>query len=177
MANVNDMPKDAAAAAEAAEKKEFDERPPSITDQKKMLYEQMRALEKLEAQNAYGARELTPKGRLMDTAELERKNPHLHYRWLNLRHETKMLQRVTEGYVRVPQEEGGRALGSEFALFALPKHKAEERTRQQEALTASRLKSVSAEMEAHAEEIARYARDVRGLKIKAEDILNTSLRR
>lgn len=174
---VHTRPADAVQADAAAEKQEFESRPLSNPEKKKMLVEQIRALEALEAREVLGARDLTPKQRLMDSTKLEDKHPDKHFRWVNVHNDAKAEQRRAEGYVAVDEEmakdTGCRTrLGSEMVLMSIPKHVRDARIRRQDELTARRQGTASeGEMREMAERVAEDVSRRTGRNIPVERIL------
>jgi hypothetical protein len=171
---VHTRPPEAVQADAAAEKTEFDSRPVSNTDKKRMLVQQIKALEALEAREKLGARRLTPKQQLMDFTALEDKHPDKHFRWVNTSVATKAHQRQQEGYVAVDDSmaEGTGVeirLGSEFTLMHIPKSKAQARVTAQDRLNSERLGANGNEMREVAERVA-HDLSKRGLNVPVERI-------
>lgn len=89
-------------------------------------------LDGLEAKGVHGARVLLPKERMFDMTEWNAANPHLKGRFVPVDNKEKMEQRKAEGYVAVPDSEGGRRLGDSYVFMAIPRAAAETRVRRQE---------------------------------------------
>src|SRR5215203_2047415 len=104
--------------------------PQSATEKKQALDAMSAQLAHIEAQVLSGAPDLTPKDVLLDLSDLVAKNPHLHYRWVNIRAPGKADTRRTNGYLRLPADEGGREVGGELAIFVTTKRLHEHRVAQ-----------------------------------------------
>jgi hypothetical protein len=172
---VHTRPPEAVASDAAAEKAEFEARPLTTPEKKRMLVEQIKALEALEAREKLGARNLTPKQKLMDFTELEDKHPDRHFRWVNTQNEAKAEQRRQEGYVAVDDEmakgTGCRTrLGNEFTLMTIPKSQAEARKAREAKLTSERMGNVGSEMREIAEQVSQTIAKRFGKHVSPEQI-------
>lgn len=113
-----------------------------------------------EAKEVLGAPTRTPKGLLLDARDTqEAVGPDKHVRWLNLKDPNKVAARQLEGYVRVPESEGGKALGDEMATFAIDRKRYDARVAAQEAEGKRRLVAHKTDMERLAENTAKVLRD------------------
>lgn len=172
MSNLNLTPKPVVAAAEANEAKIAEAvENASIPERRRKLVAEMRYLESIEARQVAGARVLTPKQVLMDTTELEAKNPDTHYRWGNQMNKEKMEARKQQGYEVVPESEGGRRLGDEMVLLRIPRERAEAIQRRYDNSTASRLESFKSDHQAAVENVARELRDRHGIRVDPKKLL------
>lgn len=172
---VHTRPAEAVASDAAAEKKEFEDRPIPTHEKKRMLVEQIKALEALEAREKLGARQLTPKQHLMDFTKLEDRHKDLHFRWVNTNNEAKAEQRLQEGYRAVDDEmaqgTGCRTrLGNEFTLMFIPKKQAELRVARERKLTSERMGAVGSEMQEIAEQVSHVLQKRFGKHIPADRI-------
>lgn len=123
-------------------------------------------LSRVEDTSMIGAPTRTPKGNLLDARSTSEKlGPTKHVRWLNLKDPNKVASRQMEGYVRVPESEGGKMLGDEMATFAIPTEKFNARVAAQEAENRRRLVSHKTDMEKLAENTARILRDQHGISV------------
>lgn len=119
-----------------------------------------------EAQTVPGAPVRTPKEMMLDATSTQKAvGPEVHVRWLNLRNPDKVAMRKAEGYVRVPESEGGKQIGDEMATFAISRRAHDARVAAQEAETQRRLKSHKTDMEVLAENTARILKDKHGLDV------------
>lgn len=128
-------------------------------------------LRKVEAQTLSGAPDLTPKDVLLDLSDLQAKHPDMHFRWGNIKAPGKQQQRRLDGYIRLPESEGGRELGGEVAVFVTSKKIFEMRTERIKKLNKARLQAHRAEVEQAVESVAKELRDKYGLKIDTKRIL------
>lgn len=136
------------------------------------LKAQRKALAETEAKTGNpGAIPLTPKEILLDAREAIDKNPDKRVRWVNIKDPAKARARVANGYVRIPEAEGGKHLGDELALFAVPKKKYEETIAMQQQLNKDRLSQHNREMERMADEVAKVLRDKHGIRMSGEKLL------
>lgn len=122
-----------------------------------------------EAQTVPGAPSRTPKERMLDASSTqEALGPEVHVRWLNMKNPDKVAMRQAEGYVRVPESEGGKALGDEMATFAISRKARDARVAAQEAENKRRLVSHKTDMEKLAENTARILKDQHGITVNPE---------
>lgn len=113
-----------------------------------------------------GAFDRTPKGKMLDASSTEKSvGPDKRVRWLNLKDPNKVAMRQQEGYVRVPESEGGKVLGDEMATFAIPRERHEARVAAQNAENKRRLVAHKTDMERLAENTARVLRDQHGISV------------
>lgn len=114
-----------------------------------------------------GAMPNAPTGQILDASGASAANPDKRFRWVSA---NKAMRRQVEGYVRVPEVEGGKQVGN-LILMALPREVYDARVAAVKRLNAERLKSHVREMEEAAEGLAKYLRDEKGINVRAEDIL------
>lgn len=130
--------------------------------------------EKLERQERTtgmgGAVSRTPKEALLEAPEAQAKNPDKHLRWVNTKDPQKAESRLNEGYVKLSEEEGGRNIGSELALMAIPRQKYEEKVQAQQERTQQMLVAHRADVERAAEAVARELRDRHGMRVRDRDL-------
>jgi len=129
-----------------------------LADRKATLELQMKELQEQENKTVFGAPSRTPKQRMLDTKELQEKDPDHHYRFVNIKDPNKASQRIEEGYTRVPVEEGGRNLGDEFTLMKIPRSKYEWRIKGQERRNMELLTQHEREVEAVADQLLAQLR-------------------
>jgi hypothetical protein len=132
----------------------------------------MDELNRLEATTGpSGAIPRSTKAILLDKTEAEAKNPDKRIRWVNLANQEKALLRtVVQGYVRLPEQQGGRQVGN-LVLCALPRDVYEERVEQQKKIQAERLSAKVTDMEEAFEGIARLFQDRYGMKLDVKRLL------
>lgn len=130
-----------------------------------------KALAHVEAQSLSGAPELTPKEIMLDLSDLKAKHPDKHFRWVNIKAPGVAERRRLDGYLRLPESEGGRELGGEVAVFVTTERLHEHRVAQIEKLTKDRLSAHRAEVEQAAEAVARELRDKHGLRVDVGRLL------
>lgn len=130
-----------------------------------------KALDHLEAQHLSGTPDLTPKEVLLDLSDLQQKHPEMHFRFVNIKAPGKADRRRLDGYIRLPESEGGREVGGEVAVFVTSKKIFDMRVQRVKDLNKARLQAHRAEVEGAVEAIARELRDKYGLKIDAARIL------
>lgn len=123
-------------------------------------------LNRVEATTIPGAPSRTPKGQMLDATDTQAKvGPTKHVRWLNLKDPGKIASRQMDGYVRVPESEGGKQLGDEMATFAIPIEKYDARVSAQKDENKRRLVSHKTDMERLAENTARVLKDQHGISV------------
>lgn len=135
------------------------------------LEAQRKQLQNIEDKNVPGLRVRTPRAKMLDISEVQKKHPDKHLRWVSIREEEKAEARKEEGYTRLTAEEGGRQIGKELVLMGIPKEVAQQRKRDQEERNALLLDAHKVTMRNEAESAARYLRDQAGLKVDADTIL------
>lgn len=115
-----------------------------------------------------------PKQMLFDKKDLDKRHPDKRLHWVNLRNTDKVLSRTADGWSRLPEDEnnGGRHLGDEYAVFALPREEYERRVQNQRRLHAQRLGTNRDEFEKSVEATSRMLRDKYGINIPPERLLN-----
>lgn len=118
-----------------------------------------------------GAVSLTPKAQMLDARDVQERHPDKVLRWVNIRDRQKAEARQLAGYVRLSEDEGGRHLGDELALMAIPKKQHEARREAIKQLNDERMRAHHTAMENMAESVARMARDQFGVKIDPRRIL------
>ena len=128
-------------------------------------------LDQIEKAEIPGATVLTPKAQMLDASDVERQHPDKFIRWVNIRDRQKAEARQLTGYVRLSEDEGGRHLGDELALVAIPKKQHEARTEAIKKLNDERMRAHHTAMEQMAESVARMARDQYGIKLDPRRIL------
>ncbi|CAB4165134.1 hypothetical protein UFOVP1537_3 [uncultured Caudovirales phage] len=121
-----------------------------------------------EMQNIPGAYDNTPKQTMLNAKDVQEANPDKRVRWLNLRNPDKMSSRLAEGYTRMPKEEGGRSLGDEMALFAIPRSAYDRRVAYQNAENDRRTTAHNKEWERIADGVAKELRDKHGISVDPE---------
>lgn len=136
-----------------------------------MGLEDLKALREKEAREVPGLKLRTPRQRLLDAREVQAKHPDKHVRWVNIKDGEKAETRKEDGYRRLTSEEGGRQIGDQGALFAIPKEQAAEKRAEIKAENLSRLDAHKAAMMRAAEEGAKALRDKAGLNVSAERLL------
>lgn len=123
-------------------------------------------LKRREATEITGAPVRMPKQQLLDASDTQEKvGPEKHVRWLNMKDPNKVSSRQMEGYVRVPESEGGKALGDEMATFAIPTVKRDARVAAEKEENKRRLMSHKTDMERLAESTAKVLRDKHGITV------------
>ena len=131
-----------------------------------VILEIQKKLAAQEATTVLGAPSRTPKERMLDASSTQEKlGPEAHVRWLNLRNPDKVAMRQAEGYVRVPESEGGKAIGDEMATFAISRKSYDARVAAQEAENKRRLVAHKSDMEKLAENTARVLKDQHGIDV------------
>lgn len=159
------------AAAEAAGLKQEAEKGQQQAEAKQKLDLLTEALRHVEAQHLSGAPDLTPKDVLLDLSDLQAKHPEMHFRWTNIKAPGKADRRRLDGYIRLPESEGGRELGGEVAIFVTSKKIYDMRVDRIIKMNKQRLQAHRAEVEQAVEAVARELRDKYGLKIDTKRIL------
>lgn len=113
----------------------------------------------------------TPKQTLFDARDVEAKHPDKRLRWVNLRNPDKVAARIAEGYVRLAEADGGRHLGGDYALFAMPRDAYNRKMRAIAQVDEMRLHMHKTEFERVVENVARELRDKHGVNITAEELM------
>lgn len=129
------------------------------------------ALRHIEAQTLSGAAVLTPKDILLDLSDLQVNHPDRHFRWVNIKAPGNADRRRLNGWLRLPESEGGREIGGEVAVFVTTMRMHEHNVAKLKKENKQRLNAHRAEVENAVEAVARELRDKYGLKIDAERIL------
>lgn len=138
----------------------------SVTDARAQLGEMQAALDRFERTTGQsGAVPLATKQMLLDASDVVKRHPNLRLRWVNVNNREKAEMRQHNGYVRLPDSEGGRQVGN-LALFACSQGTYEARVKQYDELHKSRLTQHNREVGAEAEAIERIMRDRYGVKVK-----------
>lgn len=159
-------------AAGAAKEAAQDAAAKSTQDAKKQNLDLLsETLRHIEAQTLSGAPTLTPKEVLLDLSDLKAKHPDRHFRWVNIKAPGNADRRRLDGFIRLPESEGGRELGGEVAIFVTTKRIHEHREAEIKKANKQRLNAHRAEVENAVEAVARELRDKYGLKIDADRIL------
>lgn len=135
------------------------------------LQAQKKVLDEVEARTVPGAPTLTPKQQMLDASDVEKRHPDKVIRWVNIRDPQKAESRRVEGYVRLSEAEGGRSLGNDLALMAIPRAAHEAKVQAIRKLNDERLNAHRREMESVAESVAKQMRDRYGVSIDASRIL------
>lgn len=117
-----------------------------------------------------GAVPLTPKQTMLDASEVQTKHPDKHLRWVSMRDANKVATRKAEGYTVLPVAEGGKTLGDEMVLMAIPRELYEQRVARQDAENKRRLSQHTKEWESLAENTARMLRDKHGINVSPEQL-------
>lgn len=146
---------------------------PSVSEAKSNLDSLTKALNHLEAQQLSGAPTLTPKDVMLDLSDLKKQHPDKHFRWVNIKSPGAADMRRVNGYIRVPESEGGRQLGDELAIFACSQGNKDRQLANHKRLNEARLLAHKADVEKIADDIARELRDKHGIKVNAERLLIT----
>lgn len=136
-----------------------------------MGIEDLKALREKENKEVPGLKLRTPRQRILDAREVQAKHPDKHVRWVNIKDPEKAEARKEDGYQRLTSEEGGRQIGDQAALFAIPKEQAESKRDEIRQENLARLDAHKASMMRAAEEGARTLRDKAGLNVSAERLL------
>ena len=135
------------------------------------LRAQQAQLNRIEEKEVPGVRVRTPRARMLDARDVQKKHPDKHVRWVSIREDEKAESRKEEGYQRLTSEEGGKQIGKELALFAIPREKAVERIEEQQERNAMLLDAHKHEMRREVESAARYLRDNKGFSVDPDKIL------
>lgn len=143
-----------------------------MADKKQELREAQEALARQERTTGQsGAVPRMPKEAMLDASDVQAQHPDKHLRWVNTRNAEKAESRKLEGYERLSEAEGGRALGTELALFAIPKARHDARVREQNERSAALMTAHRAEVERAAESAARELRDRHGVRVRERDLI------
>lgn len=132
---------------------------------------ELQELRRVEEKTIPGLVIRTPKQRLLNAHEVQMKHPDKHVRWVNIKDPEKAEARKEEGYQRLTSEEGGKQIGDQGALFAIPRAVAEEKRKAIRDENSRRLNAHVNDMRAAAEAGARMLRDQAGLSVSAERLL------
>lgn len=136
-----------------------------MSDTVKDIAEKLKRQEEITVPGAFTR---TPKAQMLDASSTqEAVGPDKHVRWLNLKDGNKVAVRQMEGYVRVPESEGGKALGDEMATFAIDRKRHDARVSAQQEENTRRLASHKTDMEKVAESTARILRDKYNISVDA----------
>lgn len=130
-----------------------------------------RTLNEIEAKTLSGAPTLTPKEVLLDLSDLKAKYPDKVVRWVNVRAPGVADRRRLDGYIRLPESDGGRELAGEVAVFITSQRLHDVRVEKIKKMNKDRLHAHKAEVENIAEGIVRELRDRYGLRVPIERLL------
>lgn len=134
----------------------------------------IKKLKRQEELEVHGAPNNTPKQQILNQSELAAKllSEGKSLRWVNIKDPNKAISRKAEGYVRLPESEGGVTLGDELALFVIPTQLKEQRLARQEKLQQTRLTAYKTEMEQLAESTARTLKDKYGISVDSSRLFS-----
>lgn len=133
--------------------------------------EQADAVRKVEAREVPGLQLRTPRLRMLDARETEKKHPGHRVRWVNIKDPEKAEARKMLGWRRLTSEEGGRQHGDHAALFAIPEEQARALDAENARRTKARRTEYRSEMQQIAEAVSRQLRDQAGLDVSASRLL------
>lgn len=145
--------------------------PKTASDAKHELDALTKALNHMEAQQLSGAANLTPKELMLDLSDLKEKHPDKHFRWVNIKAPGVADRRRLNGYIRLPESEGGRELGGEVAVFVTTAKIHESHVAKLKQAHEDRLRAHRTDVENAAESIVRELRDKYGVKVDLNRIL------
>lgn len=145
----------------------------TLTERLTEARQQREALDREASKREAGAPVLTPKAHLLraDEARNNEANKHYHLRWVNISDPVRAKIREEMGYERVPMDEGGAQLGTEYVLFRLPEEVAKQREANLLALSRARLAAPTKEMERMAENVAKILHDKYDIHVDSNKIL------
>lgn len=132
--------------------------------------EVLKKLDTAEAKVEVGLPSLTPKQKLLDAQDVQKKFPGKRVRWVSATFAEKMTARKLSGYEAVPEKDGGRRVGNLVLMFC-PVETYNERVRSIRKLNEERLQQHNREMEMMAESQARFLRDKMGITVTPERLL------
>lgn len=122
------------------------------------LRAQLRELRDREAREVGGGNIRTPRGNLINADAAIEKRPEFHYRFVDTTPgKGKAENAQALGYERVPEEEGGKALGG-LVLFRTPLEKFAARQAAYDKETSDRLRRAQDEWNAEVREMAKFLR-------------------
>jgi len=147
-----------------------DEQGSRATTSRSMLQAQINELKEHEARATSGAPILMPRSRLLEAPEAIDKNADDHLRWVNEQAPGRADATLGMGYRKLRQEEGGRTVG-ELALYAIPREQHAKRTVDREQVQRNMLDKNEQDLQQLASEMAKYLRDVKGIKINERRLL------
>lgn len=117
-----------------------------------------------------GAVPNTAKRQLLDARDVQKKWPDRHIRWINVGSSERHQLRAAQGYVLLPESEGGKRVGN-LALAYIPRQLYEARIVEIRKRTADRLKSHRPEVEQMADAVQKELRDRYGIDLGPKGIL------
>lgn len=126
---------------------------------------QQAELKQIENKTVYGAPVRTPKQMLLDASDVQARYPDQRIRWVNIQDPQVAQARRNEGYRLLSAEEGGRAIGGELALMAIPRELYDARVKNQTRMNNERLDSHKTEVERIVTAVARELRDKHGIRV------------
>lgn len=131
----------------------------------------LQALRRTEEKEVPGLQVRTPRARLLDASDVQKKHPDLHLRWVNIKDPEKVEARKEEGYKRLTTEEGGRQIGDALALFGIPKEVAQAKVHNFRRQDRIKLDAHRKAMQEAAEAGVRELRDKGGIQVDTEKVL------
>lgn len=132
---------------------------------------ELEALRRQEEKEVSGLQVRTPRARLLDASEVQKKHPDLHLRFVNIKDPEKAEARKEEGYRRLTSEEGGKQIGDQLALFGIPKKQAQAKAHEYRRQDRLKLDAHRKAMQSAAEAGVRDLRDKAGLRMNVQDVL------
>lgn len=136
------------------------------------LKRQRETLERVEKTTGpSGAVPRTPKAKMLDNTEWEKKNPDKKGRWVNIMDPQKAAARQMDGYTRVAESDGGRQLGTELAWFSTSRENYDARVEENKQRNRERLESHKTDVRQEIESVAKYMRDRHGVKIDVNRLM------
>lgn len=117
-----------------------------------------------------GAVPNTAKRTLLDASDVQKKFPDRHFRWVNVGSAERHQLRSAQGYVILPESEGGKRIGN-LALAYIPRQLYDKRIAEIRKRTADRLKSHRPEVEQMADAVQKELRDRYGIDLGPKGIL------
>lgn len=132
---------------------------------------ELKALRRQEEKEVPGLNVRTPRQRLLDASEVQKKHPDLHLRFVNIQDPEKVEARKLEGWRRLTSEEGGKQIGNSLALFGIPRQVAQQKASEFRRQDRLKLDAHRKAMQQAVEEGARELRDKAGLQVNEKEVL------
>jgi hypothetical protein len=131
----------------------------------------LQALRRTEEKEVPGLMVRTPRARLLDASEVQKKHPDLHLRFVNILDPEKVEARREAGWKRLTPDEGGKQIGNSLALFGIPRDVAQAQASEYRRQDRIKLDAHRRTMQQAVQEGAKELRDKSGISVDEKTVL------